>query len=86
MIPHHHALVPCNIHQFAATKAIIEVKSKQQRGVTLAQFPYAKALFRHLRGKAVRISAKDVRFAVGDYNSPPLVNTHHKYFHLLSIS
>lgn len=67
MIPHHHALVPCNIHQFAATQAIIEVESKQQRGVTLAQFPYAKALFRHLRGKAVRISAKDVRFAVGDY-------------------
>lgn len=67
MIPHHHALVPCNIHQFAATLAIIEVESKQQRGVTLAQFPYAKALFRHLRGKAVRISAKDVRFAVGDY-------------------
>lgn len=67
MIPHHHALVPCNIHQFAATQAIIEVESKQQRGVTLAQFPYAKALFRHLCGKAVRISAKDVRFAVGDY-------------------
>ena len=67
MIPHHLALIPHNVHQFAATQAIIEVESKQQRGVTLAQFPYAKALFRHLRGKAVRISAKDVRFAVGDY-------------------
>ncbi|TBL57062.1 plasmid SOS inhibition protein A [Hafnia paralvei] len=67
MIPNHLALIPHNVHQFAATQAIIEVESKQQRGVTLAQFPYAKALFRHLRGKAVRISAKDVRFAVGDY-------------------
>lgn len=69
MIPHHLALIPHNGHQFAATQAIINVESKQQRGVTLAQFPYAHALFRYLRGGATRITAKDVRFAVGDYVS-----------------
>ncbi|MEG1654717.1 MAG: plasmid SOS inhibition protein A [Hafnia sp.] len=67
MIPNYLALIPHNVHQFAATQAIIEVESKQLRGAKLTQFPYAFALFRHLRGKAVRISAKDVRFAVGDY-------------------
>lgn len=67
MIPNHLALIPHSVHQFAAMQAIIEVESKQQRGVRLAPFPYAKALFRHLRGGAERITAKDLRFAVGDY-------------------
>lgn len=67
MIPNHLALIPHNVHQFAATQAIIEVEHKQQRGITLAQFPYARALFRHLRGGAMRITAKDIRFAAGDY-------------------
>lgn len=72
MIPNHLALIPHNVHQFAATQAIIEVESKQQRGVRLAPFPYAKALFRHLRGGAERITAKDLRFAVGDYTPTSL--------------
>lgn len=69
MIPCHLALIPHNVHQFAATQAIIEVESKQLRGVNLATFPYAYALFRHLRGGAMRITTKDVRFAVGDFVS-----------------
>ncbi|MEG0533415.1 MAG: plasmid SOS inhibition protein A [Citrobacter sp.] len=69
MIPSHLALIPHNVHQFAAAQAIIEVESKQLRGVNLATFPYAFALFRHLRGGAMRITAKDVRFAVGDFVS-----------------
>lgn len=68
MIPNHLALIPYNVHQFAATQAIIEVERKQLQGITLAQFPYARALFRHLRGGAMRITAKDIRFAVGDYS------------------
>ncbi|EEG5674999.1 plasmid SOS inhibition protein A [Salmonella enterica] len=67
MIPHHHALVPCNVYQFAATQAIIEVESKQQRGTKPGQHPYARALFRHLRGGAMPITAKDVRFAIVEY-------------------
>lgn len=72
MIPNHLALIPHNVHQFAATQAIIEVESKQQCGVRLAPFPYAKALFRHLRGGAVHITTKDLRFAVGDYTPTSL--------------
>ncbi|EBL2873032.1 plasmid SOS inhibition protein A [Salmonella enterica] len=67
MIPHHHALVPCNVYQSAATQAIIDVERKQLRGTQLGQYPYARALFRHLRCGAMRITAKDVRFAVAEY-------------------
>lgn len=67
MIPNHLALIPYNLHQFAATQAIIDVERKQLRGITLSPFPYARALFRHLRGGAMRITAKDIRFAAGDY-------------------
>ncbi|EFS9298706.1 plasmid SOS inhibition protein A, partial [Salmonella enterica] len=67
MIPHHHALVPCNVYQSAATQAIIDVERKQLRGTHLGQYPYARALFRHLRCGAMRITAKDVRFAVAEY-------------------
>lgn len=67
MIPNHLALIPHNVHQFAATQAIIDVERKQQRGTQLGQHPYARALFRYLRGGAMRITAKDIRFAAGDY-------------------
>ncbi|MCK2180848.1 plasmid SOS inhibition protein A [Hafnia paralvei] len=69
MLPNHLSLIPYNVHQFAAAQAIIEVESKQLRGVNLATFPYAFALFRHLRGGAMCITTKDVRFAVGDFVS-----------------
>lgn len=68
MIPNHLALIPHNVHQFAATQAIIDVERKQLRGTQLGQHPYARALFRHLRGGAMRITAKDIRFAAGDYS------------------
>lgn len=69
MIPNHLALIPHNVHQFAAAQAIIDVERKQLRGTFLGQHPYARALFRHLRGGAMRITAKDIRFAAGDYSS-----------------
>ncbi|WP_193763700.1 plasmid SOS inhibition protein A [Hafnia paralvei] len=69
MIPNHLALIPHNVHQFAAAQAIIDVERKQLRGTFLGQYPYARALFRHLRGGAMRITAKDIRFAAGDYSS-----------------
>lgn len=69
MIPNHLALIPHNVHQFAATQAIIDVERKHLRGTQLGQHPYARALFRHLRGGAIRITAKDIRFAAGDYAS-----------------
>lgn len=72
MIPNHLALIPHNVHQFAATQAIIEVERKQLRGTHLGQHPYARALFRYLRGGAMRITAKDLRFAVGDYTPKAL--------------
>lgn len=68
MIPNHLALIPHNVHQFTATQAIIDVERKQLRGTQLGQHPYARALFRHLRGGAMRITAKDIRFAAGDYS------------------
>ena len=68
MIPNNLALIPHNVHQFAATQAIIDVERKQLRGTQLGQHPYARALFRHLRGGAMRITAKDIRFAAGDYS------------------
>lgn len=68
MIPNHLALIPHNVHQFAATQAIIDVERKQLRGTFLGQYPYARALFRHLRCGAIRITARDIRFAVGDYS------------------
>lgn len=68
MIPNHFALIPHNVHQFAATQAIIDVEHKQLRGTQLGQHPYARALFRHLRGGAMRITARDIRFAVGEYS------------------
>ncbi|WP_282808378.1 plasmid SOS inhibition protein A [Hafnia alvei] len=67
MIPNHLALIPQNVHQFAATQAIIDVERKQLRGTFLGQHPYARALFRHLRCGSMRITARDIRFAVGDY-------------------
>lgn len=67
MIPNHLALIPHNFHQFAATQAIIDVERKQLRGTFLGQHPYARALFRHLRCGSMRITARDIRFAVGDY-------------------
>ena len=69
MIPNHLALIPHNVHQFAAAQAIIDVERKQLRGTFLGQYPYARALFRHLRGGAMRFTAKDIRFAAGDYSS-----------------
>ncbi|MGL4684606.1 MAG: plasmid SOS inhibition protein A [Hafnia alvei] len=69
MIPNHLALIPHNVHQFAATQAIIDVERKQLRGTFLGQYPYARALFRHLRCGSMRITVRDIRFAVGDY--PP---------------
>lgn len=68
MIPNHLALIPHNVHQFAATQAIIDVECKQLRGTFLGQYPYARALFRHLRCGSMRITARDIRFAVGDYS------------------
>ena len=68
MIPNHLALIPQNVHQFAATQAIIDVERKQLRGTFLGQYPYARALFRHLRCGAMRVTARDIRFAVGDYS------------------
>lgn len=68
MIPNHLALIPHNVHQFAATQAIIDVERKQLRGTQLGQHPYARALFRHLRCGSMRITARDIRFAVGDYS------------------
>jgi len=68
MIPNHLALIPHNVHLFAATQAIIDVERKQLRGTFLGQYPYARALFRHLRCGAIRITARDIRFAVGDYS------------------
>lgn len=67
MIPNHLALIPHNVHQFAATQAIIDVECKQLSGTQFGQHPYARALFRHLRGGAMRITAKDIRFAAADY-------------------
>lgn len=68
MIPNHLALIPQNVHQFAATQAIIDVERKQLRGTQLGQHPYARALFRHLRCGSMRITARDIRFAVGYYS------------------
>lgn len=67
MIPNHLALIPQNVYQYAAAQAIIDVEYKKQLGTSLRQYPYAYALFRHLRG-AIRITAKDIRFAAGDYS------------------
>ena len=36
MIPNHLALIPHNVHQFAATQALIDVERKQLRGTLLA--------------------------------------------------
>ncbi|EHE5101740.1 plasmid SOS inhibition protein A [Salmonella enterica] len=72
MIPHHHALVPCNVYQSAATQAIIDVERKQLRGTHLGQYPYARALFRHLRGGA-RIAR--CRYPVAQSGSISLMNT-----------
>ena len=68
MIPNHLALIPQNVYQYAVAQAIIDVEYKKQLGTSLRQYPYAYALFRHLRGGAIRITAKDIRFAAGDYS------------------
>jgi len=65
MIPNPLALVTVNPFQHAALQAIIEVEERRQRR---GRYPYARALFRQLRGgKAGGISASDVRRAAENY-------------------
>nr|ULG20166.1 plasmid SOS inhibition protein A [Yersinia frederiksenii] len=53
MIQNGMSLVPVNVEQRAAMQAIAEVERKRARGGHLAEFPYAYAYFRHLRGVSV---------------------------------
>ena len=60
MIQNGMSLVPVNVEQRAAMQAIADVERKRARGGHLAEFPYAHAYFRHLRGSK-RISIKEFR-------------------------
>ncbi len=65
MTAKHLSLVTVNPFQRAALQAIIEVEERRQRR---GRHPYARALFRQLRGgKAGEISASDVRRAAENY-------------------
>ncbi|MFS7282062.1 plasmid SOS inhibition protein A [Serratia proteamaculans] len=54
------SLVPANSYHRAAMLAIADVERKRARGGHLAEFPYAHAYFRHLKGSK-RISIKELR-------------------------
>ncbi|EEE2004257.1 plasmid SOS inhibition protein A [Salmonella enterica subsp. enterica serovar Kotte] len=60
-IPKHLSLVPLSNEHRAAMQAIADVEDKSTRSVRMAQYPYAHAFFRHLKGSK-RITSKEISF------------------------
>ncbi|NWC63995.1 plasmid SOS inhibition protein A [Cedecea sp. P7760] len=64
MIPKHMALVPKNDARRAAMFAILDVEKRHEQGRAQADYPYARAFFRHLMGSK-RITRKEINFFAG---------------------
>lgn len=60
MIPSHMSLVPLSPERRAAMQAIAEVERKRDGGACVANFPYAQAFFKHLRGSK-RLTLNEIR-------------------------
>ncbi|ECB6312641.1 plasmid SOS inhibition protein A [Salmonella enterica subsp. enterica serovar Chailey] len=61
MIPKHLSLVPLSNERRAAMQAIADVEDKSSRHIHMAEYPYAHAFFRHLKGSK-RITSKEISF------------------------
>ncbi|WP_337016217.1 plasmid SOS inhibition protein A [Pantoea agglomerans] len=61
MIPISRSLVPLSPARRAAMQAIAFVESRHERNVYCADYPYAHAFFRLLRGSR-RVTLKEIRF------------------------
>ncbi len=61
MIPANLSLVPLSHERRAAMQAIAEVEKKYERGVHIAEYPYAMAFFRYFRG-CKRITVRELNY------------------------
>lgn len=59
MIPANLSLVPLSHERRAVMQAIAEVEAKYERGIGVAEFPYARTFFRILNGSK-RVTVKDI--------------------------
>lgn len=59
MIPANLSLVPLSHERRAVMQAIAEVEAKYERGICVAEFPYARTFFRILNGSK-RVTVKDI--------------------------
>lgn len=71
MIPKHMALVPKNDARRAAMMAILDVENRREQGRAQADYPYARAFFRHLMGSK-RITRKEINFFAGSISDQNL--------------
>ncbi|SMG61996.1 plasmid SOS inhibition protein A [Cedecea sp. NFIX57] len=60
MIPSHMSLVPLSPERRAAMQAIADVERRRDSGAAGADFPYARAFFKHLRGSK-RLTLNEIR-------------------------
>lgn len=61
MIPVNRSLVPLSLARRAALEAIAKVEKKRDRNLYCADYPYARAFFRALKGSK-RVTLKEIRF------------------------
>lgn len=59
MIPANLSLVPLSHERRAVMQAIAEVEAKYERGIGVAEFPWARTFFRILNGSK-RVTVKDI--------------------------
>lgn len=59
MIPANLSLVPLSHERRAVMQAIAEVEAKYERGIGVAEFPYARTFFCILNGSK-RVTVKDI--------------------------